>query len=126
MKNVRELEKEIVHMVKPKRISVSSKRQITIPKEYYEDLQISEEVLCQVIDGALVIKPVGEEVDFSQYILRDLINEGYEGEELLHEFSNRKSQIRPAIKRMITESRDNKVYSNTEDFFNELDEDEDE
>jgi bifunctional DNA-binding transcriptional regulator/antitoxin component of YhaV-PrlF toxin-antitoxin module len=126
MLNVLELEKEIVPMVKPKRISVSSKRQITIPKEFFDDLHISEEVLCQVIDGALVIKPVEENVDFSQYILSDLINEGYTaGEEMLQEFVYRKSQIRPAIKQMIAENRDHKIYSNTEDFFNEL-EDEDE
>lgn len=127
MLNVLESKKETVHMVKPKRISVSSKRQITIPKEFYDDLKISDEVLCQVVDGELLIKPVGEDVDFSQFILRDLINEGYEaGDELLQEFSYRKSQIKPAIKQMISESRDNKIYSNAEDFFNELDEDENE
>ncbi|GIN93273.1 hypothetical protein J22TS1_43240 [Siminovitchia terrae] len=124
MLNVLELEKEKVHMVQPKRISVSRKRQITIPKQFYEDLQIHDEVLCEVIDGALVIKPIGEDVDFSQYVLRDLINEGYTGEALVEEFIFRKTQIRPAIKRMIAESRDHKTYSNTEDFFNELDEDE--
>lgn len=127
MGNVLELEKETGRMGKPKRISVSSKRQITIPKEFYESLKISEEVLCQVVDGALIIKPVQEEVDFSEFILRDLVNEGYQGEELLHEFTHRKSQIRPALSQMIAENRDHIVYSNTEDYFNHLmDEEEDE
>lgn len=127
MGNVLELEKETGRMGKPKRISVSSKRQITIPKEFYESLNISEEVLCQVVDGALIIKPVQEEVDFSEFILRDLVNEGYQGEELLHEFTHRKSQIRPALSQMIAENRDHIVYSNTEDYFNHLmDEEEDE
>lgn len=120
MGNVLELEKETGRMGKPKRISVSSKRQITIPKEFYENLNISEEVLCQVVDGALIIKPVQEEVDFSEFILRDLVNEGYQGEELLNEFTNRKSQIRPALSQMIAENRDHIVYSNTEDYFNHL------
>lgn len=127
MLDVPELKKETVHMVKPKRISVSSKRQITIPKEFYDSLNISDEVMCRVVDGELVIRPIGEEVDFSKFILQDLINEGYEaGNELLQEFSRRKSQIRPALNQMIVESRDNKTYSNTEDFFSELDEDENE
>ncbi|EIJ80578.1 hypothetical protein PB1_09462 [Bacillus methanolicus PB1] len=127
MGNVLELKKETVRMVKPKRISVSSKRQITIPKEFYDELKINDEVLCQIIDGALVIKPVEEDVDFSEFILRDLINEGYEGEELLQEFAYRKSQIRPALQQLIAENRDHQIYSNTEDFFNELDdEDKDE
>lgn len=113
--------------MKPKRISVSSKRQITIPKEFYDSLNISDEVMCRVVDGELVIKPIGEDVDFSEFILSDLINEGDEaGDELLREFSYRKSQIRPALHQMIAESRDNKTYSNVEDFFNELDEDENE
>lgn len=127
MGNVLELEKEMGRMGKPKRISVSSKRQITIPKEFYENLNISEEVLCEVVDGALIIKPVQEVVDFSEFILRDLVNEGYQGEELLHEFTHRKSQIRPALSQMIAENRDHIVYSNTEDYFNHLlDEEEDE
>lgn len=123
MLDVLGLEKGTAHMVKPKRISVSSKRQITIPKEFYDSLNISDEVLCRVVDGNLVIKPIGENVDFSEFILSDLINEGYEaGDELLREFSYRKSQIRPALNEMISESRDNKIYDHAEDFFNELDE----
>lgn len=114
-------------MVKPKRTSVSSKRQITIPKEFYGSLNISDEVMCRVVDVELVIRPIGEEVDFSEFILQDLLNEGYEaGDELFQEFSRRKSQIRPALNQMIVESRDHKTYSNAEDFFSELDEDENE
>lgn len=105
----------------PKKISVSAKRQITIPKEFYDQLQIKDEVLCEVLDGSLVIKPVGEEVDFSEYILRDLIREGYEsGEKMLQEFAFRKSQIKPAVQKLIAQSRDNKVYSSTDDLFEDL------
>ena len=70
-------------------------------------------------------KPINEEVDFSPYILRDLIKEGYEKEELVQEFTMRKSKIKSALHYMIAESRDGIFYSNTEDLFRELDEDED-
>lgn len=115
---------EEVEMLKPKRISVSRKRQITIPKEYFDELQIKDMVDCKIVNGSLVIRPVSEELDFSQYILEDLIHEGYEGEKLLHEFSYRKSQIRPALNQMVAENRDNITYSRTEDFFDKLDEEE--
>lgn len=113
-------------MGKPKRISVSSKRQITIPKEFYDKLNIGNEVICEVVDGELIIKPIEENVDFSQFILRELISEGYEaGDGLVEEFARRKSQMNPALHQMITEERDHKTYSNTDTFFNELDEDHD-
>lgn len=122
MLDVSKSKKEFLRVVKPKRISVSSKRQITIPKEFYDQLNITDEVMCQVIDGELIIKPIEENVDFSQFILRELISEGYAaGEELLQEFARRKSGMNSAVQQMITEERDHKVYSSTEDFFNELD-----
>src|SRR5690625_3686993 len=77
-----------------KKISVSAKRQMTIPKQFYDELQLGDEVLCQIVDDTLVIKPIKQDVDFSKEILSDLINEGYEaGEELIKEFTYRKSQM---------------------------------
>ncbi|MEK5040694.1 AbrB/MazE/SpoVT family DNA-binding domain-containing protein [Sporosarcina sp. FSL K6-3457] len=125
MVNAEKFSREVVSMPSAKKISVSKKRQITIPKEFYDQLQIDDEVICEVVDGSLVIKPIGEAVDFSEYILRDLIQEGYEsGEEMVKEFTYRKSQIKPALEQLIAESRDGKVYTSTEDFFKDLDDDE--
>ncbi|BAQ10149.1 AbrB/MazE/SpoVT family DNA-binding domain-containing protein [Sporosarcina sp. FSL W7-1349] len=124
---LKDISEERTQMRVPKKIAVSRKRQITIPIDFYEQLEIGDEVICEVVDNSLVIRPISEPQDFSEYILRDLINEGYEsGEELLKEFSYRKSQIKPALEQMIAESRDGKVYSSPEEFFSELDEDEDE
>ena len=50
---------------------------MTIPKEFYDELGISNEVLCQMVDGVLMIKPIKNDVDFSEEILNDLIKEGY-------------------------------------------------
>lgn len=122
MVNVEKFSREVVSMPSAKKISVSKKRQITIPKEFYDQLQIDDEVICEMVDGSLVIKPAGEPVDFSEYILRDLIQEGYEsGEEMVKEFTYRKSQIKSALEQLIAESRDGKVYTSTEDFFKDID-----
>ncbi len=112
-----------------KKISVSAKRQMTIPKQFYDELQIADEVTCQVIDGALVIKPVPEPLDFSEFILNDLVKEGYEGEELVKEFTYRKSQINEALHKMVEDAKndDYKTYSSPEELIDSLnDEDEDE
>lgn len=64
----------------------------------------------------------GEAVDFSEYILRDLIQEGYEfDEEMMKEFAYRKSQIKLALEQLITENRDGKVYTSTNDLFKDID-----
>ena len=41
-----------------KRISVSQKRQITIPIEFYNSIGIDKEVECYVQNNAIVIRPV--------------------------------------------------------------------
>ncbi|MFD2683243.1 AbrB/MazE/SpoVT family DNA-binding domain-containing protein [Bacillus seohaeanensis] len=90
---------------KVKRVSVSSKRQISIPKEFYEKLNISEEVTLELYGNHLVVKPVHDGFDdFSEEILADLINEGYGGMDLIAEFKNRKAQLGNAIDSLIAET----------------------
>lgn len=40
---------------------------------------------------------------------------------MVKEFTYRKSQIKPALEQLIAESRDGKVYTSTEDFFKDID-----
>lgn len=90
---------------KAKRVSVSSKRQISIPKEFFDELEIEKEIIMELRGNQLVIKPIHEaDDDFSSDILKDLIEEGYGGEELLREFKHRKSQLRPALNQLVNET----------------------
>ncbi len=105
-------ELERTHMSNPrgpkkvKRISVSSKRQISIPKEFYEQLQIGEEVSVELYGNHLLVRPIHENFDdFSEEILADLVEEGYSGIQLITEFKNRKSQIKSAVSSLITETK---------------------
>lgn len=117
-------EMERVAMVRPKkrkRVSVSSKRQVCIPKEFYETLNLGDDIYMELYDNRIVIKPVEENYsDFSSEILRDLIEEGYEGKELLKEFNLRKNQIRPAVKAMIDEAIENSESVDMEDLFGDV------
>lgn len=86
-------------------ISISSKRQITIPQKYFELLGFDDEAECILQDGGVFIRPVrigGNE--FAEQILADLIAEGYSGTELLERFKEQSRKVRPAVENMIAEA----------------------
>lgn len=89
-----------------KRIPVSPKRQVTIPKKYADQLNITHEVECFVRNGEIVIRPVRQQTDavFADLILEDLIKQGLSGEQLLEQFRYMQSQIRPAVEQLIEEA----------------------
>ena len=63
-----------------KRISVSQKRQITIPIEFFNRIGIEKEVECYVQNNTIVIRPVRESGgEFDEQILADLISQGLSG-----------------------------------------------
>lgn len=105
-----------------KRISVSKKRQITIPIEFFSSVGIGKEVDCYVQNNAIVIRPVYEgDGEFDEQILADLISQGFSGQELLAKFKDIRRQIRPAVKSLLNEAHlaaDGKVpFSTYEDVF---------
>ena len=95
---------KIGRLMESKRISVSRKRQITIPQSFYEKLNIGEEVECIMTNSEIIIRPVRQDTEFAEDILKDLIAKGLQGEQLLDEFKKTRANIRPAIKRMIDEA----------------------
>jgi hypothetical protein len=54
--------------------------------------------------------------EVSEYILADLIKEGYSGEELLAAFKKRRSLIKPAVQDMIKDVLNGKLYTHEEVF----------
>ena len=87
-------------------LSISSKRQITIPQKFYQSLGFGDEAECIVRGNELVIRPIktvsgGE---FAEQILSELIKEGLSGEMLLKEFKKRQAQIRPAAETMLADA----------------------
>ena len=109
--------------VKPKKISVSVKRQITIPIEYYNALKIGDEVECMLVDDSIVIKPIKENSldEYSELILKDIIEEGYKKEEILEEFKKRRNELKYAAKEMVKEmdkvAEESEKYATMKDIF---------
>src|SRR5690625_2509988 len=107
---------------KVKRITVSSKRQISIPKEFYDAIGLGNEITIELLNNRLVIRPVREESeDFSEEILSDLIDEGYKGEELKAAFAERRAMLTSAFDNLIEEARNSKPYDSFEDMLEDAD-----
>ena len=89
-----------------KLLSISSKRQITIPQKFYKTLGFGGEAECMIRGNELVIRPVKMDGggEFAEQILADLISEGVSRDDLLNEFKKRQSQVRPAVKKMLAEA----------------------
>lgn len=81
-------------IIKSKIIKVSAQRHLVIPKEYYDILNISEEVTIELHEGQLVIKPVVKvDEDFAENLLEELITAGFSGEELIAKFKEVKQMV---------------------------------
>jgi bifunctional DNA-binding transcriptional regulator/antitoxin component of YhaV-PrlF toxin-antitoxin module len=87
------------------RRNISSKRQVTIPQMFYEDLGFEKEVEFVKRGNELILRPVRDDMDFSKEILKDLVAQGLSGQELINEFEAVKSKIRPAVELMLEDAK---------------------
>lgn len=91
--------------VERKIISVSPKRQITIPLKFFRQVGLGKEVECFVQDGCIVIRPLrSDDEQLTVDILRDLVAQGYQGEELVRKFSQERAKVKTAISRTMNEA----------------------
>lgn len=86
-------------------INVTGKRQVTIPLKFYERLRLGKEVECLLTDDAIILRPLAASEDnFSMEILKDLVSQGYSGDELLFKFTEQRDSIKKAICIMVDEA----------------------
>ena len=106
-----------------KKISISEKRQITIPQKFFAMLGFDTEAECIVRGNELVLRPVKTNTggEFAEQILADLIAQGFSGEELLNQFKKAQKEVRPAVEAMLAEAEQvagaNAEYVTYEDIF---------
>lgn len=89
-----------------KKVSISSKRQITIPQKFFTLLGFNTEAECIMHGNELILRPVKSNTggEFAEQILADLIRQGYSGEELLEKFKQAQKEVRPAVEAMLAEA----------------------
>ena len=87
-------------------VSISSKRQITIPQKFFTLLGFADEAECVVRGNELVIRPARTTSggEFAEMILADLIEQGLSGDELLAKFKATQAKVRPAIEAMMSDA----------------------
>ena len=93
-------------VMEKKRVSISAKRQITIPQKFYTALGFADEAECILRGGELILRPirVTSGGEFAEQILAELIAEGFTGEGLLAAFKERQAKVRPAVEAMLAEA----------------------
>ena len=91
--------------IERKIINVTGKRQITIPLKFYEKLGLGKEVECFLAHDSVVIRPLTTTDDgFTMEILKDLVSQGYSGNELLEKFAEQRVNIKKAVSILIEEA----------------------
>lgn len=90
-----------------KKVSISAKRQITIPQKFFTMLGFDTEAECLVRGNELVIRPARNNMggEFAEQILADLIAQGYSGADLLERFKRAQRQVRPAVEAVLEEEK---------------------
>ena len=85
---------EAVALAEPVTIKISSKRQITIPAKWHKEMGFSEYALATWTDQGLLIQPIEvKNEDVSVSLLRYLVKQGFEGDELVAEYEKQKNKI---------------------------------
>lgn len=95
-------------MVDRKIVSISSKRQITIPQKFFSLLGFSKEAECVLRGDELILRParISSGGEFAEQILAELIEEGLSGNELLEAFKKKQDEVRPAVEAMLADAED--------------------
>ncbi len=94
-------------VIETKEVSISSKRQLTIPMKYYTMLGFGQSAECYVRGDELVIRPIKRNTggEFAEQILEDLVGQGYSGQELIRRFKEMQTAVRPAVDAMMEDAR---------------------
>ena len=91
-------------LAEPQTIKISSKRQITIPAKYYEAAGFGEYALCTWTDQGILLQPLDvDDEDVTVDILRSLVTQGFEGEELIERYQETKRKI-VSVRRKLEEA----------------------
>ena len=111
-------------MMERKIINVTGKRQVTIPLKFFEKLRFGKEVECFLTEDAVILRPLAVSDDsFTLEILKDLVSQGYGGEELVEKFVQRRAKVREAIGILIDEADEiaggKREAATTKDIFGE-------
>ena len=106
-------------------VSISPKRQITIPQAFFKMFNFASEAKITARNGGIFVEPApytgnGE---FAVEILKELVAQGLSGQELIAAFEAKQARVRPAVEAMLAEAEriagGEAEYGTLEDAFGE-------
>jgi len=111
-------------VIERKIINVTGKRQVTIPLRFYKQLGFGKEVECYLTEDAVISRPLTATDDsFTMEILKDLVSQGYSGDELISKVSEQRTKFKRAINAITNEADDiaagKRDSATTKDIFGE-------
>lgn len=88
-------------------IKISSKRQITIPAQWYREAGFGDYALCTWTDDGILLQPVDvDDEGVAVSVLRSLVNEGLEGEDLIEEYRRELARVTSVRAKIAEAERD--------------------
>lgn len=94
---------------------------VTIPKEF--NIPSGVAVEAKRVENGILYTFVQEEndfLDFSAEILQDIIKEGYSGEQIVQEFTQRKQMINRRLHQIVDDTLSNQVPMTKEELSKEI------
>ena len=106
-------------------IKITSKRQLTIPKSYFDALNIEDEVQAYLLDDGIFLKPVRtqetlQEKDI-QAIVRKVLTEGLSEEDLAKVLAHRINEYNRLLADRVHEFTEDMTDSESDDDKGDLD-----
>ena len=88
-------------------ISISPKRQITIPQKFFSYFHFGSQAKISAIDNGILIQPAENfsNGEFDVQILQDLVQKGLSGQELISAFKESKAKVQPAVEAMLLNAK---------------------
>ena len=89
-------------------VSISQKRQITIPQKYFSRFHFGGHAKISMLEKGILVEPAENVFNFGgEYdvqVLQDLVQQGFSGQELIEAFKEQREKIPSAIKAMKEEA----------------------
>ncbi|MED3325094.1 AbrB/MazE/SpoVT family DNA-binding domain-containing protein [Bacillus thuringiensis] len=110
--------------IENKEITITGKRQITIPKNYYDYLDMKDSLHATLTPQGIFLKPSKKTTVYEediQKIVSELIARGYQGDELAERLSIRIAEYEKFLNHKIEQFQKDMKGSVGKEDFNELD-----
>lgn len=111
--------KELNRVREYRDIKITSKRQLTIPKSFFDALNIEDEVEAYLLDDGIFLKPIRKRESVYdqdiQTIIQNVLSQDLPKEEMAKELTKRITEYNEFLAARVQEFKDDMVHSESEE-----------